>query len=70
MMNIFFLVRTGVLSRIATLWGGVLGTQASLHTAIVAIIIGDTILFVVGGLMTYIGATSHQSVYETMRYIL
>ena len=69
MMNIF-LIYTGVLSCLAALWGGgALGMQANLHTALLAAIVGDIILSVIGGLIAYIGGTAHQSTYGTMRHI-
>ena len=69
MMNIF-LIYTGVLSCLAVLWGGgALGMQANLYTATMATVIGDVILSVIGGLIAYVGATSHQSTYGTMRHI-
>ncbi len=69
LMNIF-LVYTGVLSCLAVLWGGgALGMQGSLHDVVVATIVGDIILTVIGSLMAYIGGTAHQSTYGIMRHI-
>jgi cytosine permease len=69
LVNIF-LVYTGVLSCLAVLWGGgALGAQANLHDLIIAVLIGNIILTVIGGLMAYIGGTAHQSTYGIMRKV-
>lgn len=65
-----FLVYTGVLSCLAVLWGGgALGLQATLHDLVWAVILGNIILTVIGGLMAYIGGTAHQSTYGIMRKV-
>ncbi len=69
LMNIF-LVYTGVLSCLAVLWGGgALGAQANLHNLVIAVIIGNIILTIIGSLMAYIGGTAHQSTYGIMRKV-
>jgi cytosine permease len=69
LMNLF-LVYTGVLSCIAVLWGGgALASQANLHDIVIATIIGNIILTVIGALMAYIGGTAHQSTYSIMRKV-